>query len=72
MQTFVFDVLGLIDESEANAGGDVINGLMNLIIDIRKTARENKDWTTSDMIRDQLKAAGVEIKDTKDGVEWRV
>lgn len=72
IQVFVFDVLGLIDESEANAGGEVINGLMKLIIDIRKTARENKDWTTSDKIRDQLKATGVEIKDTKDGVEWRV
>ncbi len=72
MQTFVFDVLGLTDESEANAGGDVINGLMDLILDIRKSARENKDWVTSDKIRDQLKAAGVEIKDTKDGVEWRI
>ncbi len=72
MQTFVFDVLGLIDESSANAGGEVIDGLMNLIIDIRKSARENKDWATSDKIRDELKAAGVEIKDTKDGVEWRI
>lgn len=72
MQTFVFDVLGLIDESSANAGGEVIGGLMNLIIDIRKSARENKDWATSDKIRDELKAAGVEIKDTKDGVEWRI
>ncbi len=72
MQTFVFDVLGLTDESEANAGGDVINGLMDLILDIRKSARENKDWVTSDKIRDQLKAAGVEVKDTKDGVEWRI
>ncbi len=72
MQIFVFDVLGLIDESEGNANSDVINGLMNLIIDIRKSARENKDWATSDKIRDDLKAAGVEIKDTKDGVEWRI
>ncbi len=72
MQTFVFDVLGLVDESDSNAGGEVINGLMNLIIDIRKSARENKDWATSDKIRDELKAAGVELKDTKDGVEWRI
>lgn len=72
MQNFVFDVLGLIDESDSNAGGNVINGLMNLIIDIRKSAREKKDWATSDKIRDELKASGVEIKDTKDGVEWRI
>lgn len=72
MRTFVFDVLGLTDEREVDAGGDVINGLMDLILDIRKSARENKDWATSDKIRDRLKAAGVEIKDTKDGVEWRI
>lgn len=69
---FVFGVLGLIDESGAESGSEVIGGLMDLIIDIRKSARENKDWTTSDKIRDQLKAIGVELKDTKDGVEWRV
>lgn len=72
MHTFVFEILGLIDESKNFTGNNVIEGLMDLIIDIRKSARENKDWTTSDMIRDQLKAAGVEIKDTKTGVEWRV
>lgn len=72
MQIFVTDVLGLIDESDASAGSDVVGGLMDLIIDIRSSARENKDWATSDLIRDRLKEAGVEIKDTKDGVEWRI
>ena len=72
MQVFVTDVLGLIDESDASAGSDVVGGLMDLIIDIRSSARENKDWATSDLIRDRLKEAGVEIKDTKDGVEWRI
>ena len=70
MHTFVFEVLGLIDETKDVAGSGVIEGLMNLIIDIRKNARENKDWATSDKIRDELKAAGVEIKDTKTGIEW--
>ncbi len=72
MHTFVFDVLGLIDETKSGVGSDVIEGLMKLILDIRKTARENKDWAMSDKIRDELKEAGVEIKDTKDGVEWRL
>ena len=72
MNSFVFDVLGLIDETKNLAGGNVIDGLMNLIIDIRNSARENKDWTTSDKIRDKLKEAGIEIKDTKTGVEWRM
>jgi cysteinyl-tRNA synthetase len=73
MQTFVFDVLGLLDETKgAAADSNVINGLMNLIIDIRKTARENRDWATSDKIRDELKTVGVDIKDTKDGVTWKI
>ena len=72
MHSFVFDVLGLIDETKNISGSDVIEGLMNLIIDIRKSARENKDWDTSDKIRDQLKSSGVEVKDTKTGVEWRI
>jgi cysteinyl-tRNA synthetase len=45
---------------------------MALILDMRKEARENKDWATSDKIRDELKAAGVIVKDTKEGVEWRI
>jgi cysteinyl-tRNA synthetase len=72
MHTFIFEVMGLVDESKSMGGSDVIEGLMNLIIDIRKSARENKDWPTSDKIRDELKSIGVEIKDTKEGVEWRI
>jgi cysteinyl-tRNA synthetase len=72
MRSFVFEVLGLCDESKSAGGSEVIEGLMKLIIDIRKSARENKDWGTSDKIRDELKAIGVEIKDGKEGVEWRL
>ncbi len=70
MQTFIFEVLGLIDETRQGAGSEVVEGLMTLILDIRKQARDNKDWRTSDQIRDRLKAAGIEIKDTKEGMEW--
>jgi cysteinyl-tRNA synthetase len=72
IHTFVFDILGLTDETKSMTGSNVIEGLMNLILDIRRTARENKDWATSDKIRDELKAAGIEIKDTKTGAEWRI
>ena len=72
MQTFIFEVLGLLDETRQGAGSEVIEGLMALILDIRKTARENRDWGTSDQIRDRLKAAGIEIKATKEGMEWSV
>jgi cysteinyl-tRNA synthetase len=72
MHTFVFEVLGLLDETKLSSGSEVIEGLMALILDIRKEARDNKEWSTSDKIRDRLQAAGVVIKDTKEGVEWRI
>lgn len=72
MKTFVFEVLGLIDEADAGAGSEVVEGLMDLILDIRKSSRQNKDWATSDLIRDQLQKIGIQVKDTKDGAEWRV
>lgn len=72
MHTFIFEVLGLIDETKQIAGSGVIEGLMRLIIDIRQSARDNKDWGISDKIRDALKEAGVTLKDTKEGVEWRL
>jgi cysteinyl-tRNA synthetase len=72
MHTFVFEVLGLLDETRLSSGSEVIEALMALILDIRKEAKDNKEWSTSDKIRDRLKAAGVIIKDTKEGVEWRI
>ncbi len=41
-----------------------------MVMSIRTEAKQKKDWATSDKIRDELKAAGVIIKDTKDGYEW--
>lgn len=70
MHTFIFDVLGLVDETRQSASSEVIEGLMSLILDIRKRARDNKDWATSDQIRERLKAIGIEIKDTREGIEW--
>ena len=71
MKTFVFDVLGLLDETKADAKGHVVDGLMKLILEIRSEARAKKDWATSDKIRDNLKAIGIEIKDGKDGTDWK-
>ncbi|MBL0333341.1 MAG: hypothetical protein IPP65_11040 [Chlorobi bacterium] len=45
---------------------------MKLIFDIRKTAKVNKDYSTSDLIRDELKNAGIDIQDTKDGPRWNI
>ena len=41
-----------------------------MVLDLRAKAKAAKDWTTSDRIRDELAAAGFEVKDTKDGATW--
>jgi cysteinyl-tRNA synthetase len=68
--TFVFEILGLKDES-ASIGNEKLTGdLMKIIIDLRQAAKNNKDWPTSDKIRTELKSAGVVLKDLKEGAEW--
>ena len=66
------DVLGLQDETTDAASGERVDGLIGMIVEMRKQAKAAKDWATSDRIRDELKALGVQIKDTKDGCEWTV
>ena len=64
-------VLGLVEEQSDSASAKVIEGLMDMVIDIRRTAKAEKNWAVSDKIRDELKAIGIQIKDTKDGgCEW--
>lgn len=68
---FVRDVLGLADESKAGAQEDnLAPKLMDLIINLRNEARFRKDFQTSDIIRDALKEAGVQLKDGKEGTGW--
>ncbi|MBO6095984.1 MAG: cysteine--tRNA ligase [Bacteroidales bacterium] len=65
-------VLGLKDE-EAGASGKAekaLDGVMQLVLDARKKAREEKNWAESDRIRDTLAAFGIAVKDTKDGATW--
>ena len=67
----VFGVLGLRDEeSEGGKALQTIDGLVQMVLEQRKAAKAAKDWATSDRIRDDLKALGIQIKDTKDGTEW--
>ena len=67
--TFLFEILGMRDEANG-AGTALIDGLMQIILDIRATAKANKDWGTSDKIRDTLNALGVTVKDGKDGATY--
>jgi cysteinyl-tRNA synthetase len=70
--TFVFEILGLKDES-ASIGDDKLTGeLMKIIIELRQTAKINKDWSTSDKIRNELNNIGVKLKDKKDGADWEI
>ena len=67
MKDFVFDVFGLKDEDSSNTE---LNSVLDLVIDIRKSAKENKDYATSDKIRVGLHAMGIQLKDSKDGTTW--
>jgi len=67
---FVYNILGLKPETEVGQDSYLVGGLMELIIDIRKEARNKKDWATSDLIRDKLSALRVQLKDGKDGTNW--
>ena len=65
-------VLGLKDE-EAGASGKAekaLEGVMELVLESRKKAREEKNWAESDRIRDLLSSFGITVKDTKDGATW--
>ena len=62
---YLEEILGLKEETHANT--EMLNGVMDLLIDIRKEARVNKDYQTSDKIRKQLMQVGISLKDEKDG-----
>ena len=71
---FVEDVLGLkTDAAEGSSStSEAYKKAVDLLLNIRLEAKQNKDWATSDKIRNALQAAGFTIKDTKDGFEWSV
>ena len=69
----VSGVLGLLDEEgEGGKLAGTVDGLVNMVLEQRKTAKAARDWATSDKIRDDLKALGIQIKDTKDGTTWNL
>ena len=72
--TFVFDILGIKDEAASGGSNnnEAFGKAMDLLLTIRQQAKANKDWATSDKIRNELAAIGFDIKDTKDGAEWKL
>ena len=69
MGGFVFDVLGIKFEDES--GDERLGPVMDLVLELRQKARSEKDWPASDLIRDGLKKAGIEVKDGKDSSSWK-
>jgi cysteinyl-tRNA synthetase len=72
MHTFIFDVLGLKSELSNTHHDKVLQGVMEIILDIRKEAKAKKDFSTSDKLRDDLVKNKIIIKDTKEGVTWSI
>ena len=73
-QLFLFDILGIRNEADGSNGVNLkpYEEAIDLLLDIRKQAKSNKDWATSDLIRNRLTEIGFDVKDTKDGYEWKV
>jgi cysteinyl-tRNA synthetase len=71
VKLFMEDILGLENKSVAN--NETVRGVMDLLMDIRKEAKDKKDFVTSDKIRNKLGKLGVTIKDEKDGsISWNI
>lgn len=75
--TFLVDILGIRTETIATGEGNEdalrpFEQAVDFILEMRRTAKANKDWATSDLIRDRLAQIGFDVKDTKDGFEWSI
>ena len=69
----VFDILGLRDDSISGENKNNITAeLINMLLNMRQVAKQNKDFATSDKIRDELNNLGVIVKDRKDGFDWEI
>ena len=68
-------ILGLVDD-EAGQGSEkwekALDGAMEIVLESRRKAREEKNWAESDRIRDRLAASGITVKDTKEGATWSI
>jgi cysteinyl-tRNA synthetase len=70
MSSFVFDVLGLEDEKTSGNQNEKLEGMVNMLIEMRNQARANKDFALSDQIRDRLITIGIQLKDGKEGTSF--
>ena len=66
-----FDVMGLTNETKQDSS-NAIDGVVELLIKLRKEARDNKDWSLSDQIRDELLVLGIQLKDGREGTSFSI
>jgi cysteinyl-tRNA synthetase len=66
----VSGVLGLRNDQQAAGNNALLDGVINMILDVRATAKANKDFATSDKIRDELAKLGIVVKDTKESSNY--
>jgi cysteinyl-tRNA synthetase len=71
-RTFVYDILGIHEESSTSEQKELLGGLIQLLLNIRTDARIKKDYKTADQIRNEMEKLGIEVRDTKDGYDWRI
>ena len=71
IHSFVFDVLGLQNDLQQDSS-DKLSGVVEMLIKMRKEARDNKDWALSDKIRNELAEIGIQLKDGKEGTSFSV
>ena len=72
MRGFTVDVLGLKLEEQSNDHTGALDAVMHVLLDLRKNAKEDKNWALADQIREGLNEAGITVKDSKDGAVWEV
>ena len=69
MSDFCFDILGL-KKIEAASENGMTDDVMEVVLNLRKLAKDNKDWSTADLIRDELAKLNITVTDSKDGASW--
>ena len=72
IRTFIFDVLGIKDEKSVGNNSEKLDGVVEMLIQMRKEARVNKNFALSDQIRDQLLALGIQLNDGKEGTSFSI
>lgn len=70
--SFVIDILGILQPETKEANDTLADDVMQLVLKLRQSAKENKDWGTADQIRDELNKLNISIKDSKEGSSWEI